>query len=184
MTTINDILNIADQVSLKITFDNNHIDIKHKLSIDDKSIWGVLFFFFGGCFLSIAPFIKSSDTTSKLLGITIGLFFIVLSFLSLIRQVGGRLKITGAEIIFRHNLKRTVIPLSRSLRVKMKTEKIKIRRIGALDSDFIIVSHYLKNGNKEITILKFQMDNTHADQAIKLGNEITQLINDRIRQAA
>ncbi len=61
---------------------------------------------------------------------------------------------------------------------------MKIRRVGTFGSDFIIITHYLKDANNEITILKFQMNNSYADDAKKVGNEITQLINSKIKQAA
>lgn len=183
MQTINnDIFDIAAQASLKITVDNNNVDIKHKFRLGDKSFWGVLFFFFGGCFLSIAPFIRTSETISKILGVTIGLLFLTLSILSLIRQVADRLKITDKEITFRYNLSRTTIPLSRHMTVEMKTEIMKIRRVGTFGSDFIVVSYYLQDLNNEIPILQFQMDNFYADKARKLGNGITQIVNDKIRQ--
>src|SRR5688572_19221286 len=129
MKTINnDIFDIAGQAGFKITIDNNNVDIKHKLRLGDKSIWGVLFFFFGGSFLIVAPFIKTSDTTSKVLGITIGFLLLTFSILTLIRQVADRLKITDTEITFRYNLCQTTIPLCRSMTVEMKTEIMKIRR--------------------------------------------------------
>jgi hypothetical protein len=183
MKTINnDIFDIATQASLEITVDNNIVDIKHKFRLGDKSTWGVLFFFFGGCFLSIAPFIRASETISKVFGVTIGLLFLILSILSLIRQVADRLKITDTEITFRYNLCRTIIPLSSGMTVEMRTEIMKIRRVGALGSDFLVVSYYLQDLNIEIPILKFQMANAYADKARKLGNGITQIINDKIRQ--
>jgi hypothetical protein len=178
----NNIFDIAAQACLKITIHNNNVDIKHKFRLGDKSILGVLFFFFGGSFLIIAPFIKTSDTTSKVIGITIGLLFLILSTFALIRQVADRLKITDTDITFRYNLRQTTIPLCRRMTVEMKTEIMKIRRVGTLGSDFIVVSHYLQDLNKEIPILKFQMDNFYADKAEKLGNGITQIINDKIRQ--
>ncbi|WP_346318960.1 hypothetical protein [Chitinophaga sp. YIM B06452] len=182
MQTINnEIFDIAAQASLKITVDNNNVDIKHKFRLGDKSFWGVLFFLFG-CFLIAAPFIKTSNTTSKVIGVTIGLLFLTLSILSLIRQAADSLKITGTEIKFRYNLRRTTIPLGRHMTVEMKTEIMKIRRFGTLGSDFIIISYYLQDLNSEIPILKFQMDNFYADKARKLGNGITQIVNDKIRQ--
>lgn len=176
----NDIFEIADQAGFKITIDNNSMDIKSKFRLGDKSILGVLFFFFGGSFLIVAPFIKTSGTTSKVVGITIGLLLLTSSILTLIRQITDRLKITDTEITFRHNLRQTTIPLCRSMTVKMKTEIMKIRRVGTLGSDFIIVSHYLQDLHNEIPILRFQMDNFYADKARKLGNGITQIINDKI----
>jgi hypothetical protein len=181
-TIINDIFDIADQAGFKITIDNNNVEIKHKLRLGDKSILGVLFFFFGGAFLIIAPFIKTSDTTSKVIGITIGFLFLILSILTLIRQVADRLKITDTDITFRYNLCQTTIPLCRRMTVVMKTEIMKIRRVGTLGSNFIVVSHYLQDLNNEIPILKFQMDNCYADNARKLGIGITQIVNDKIRQ--
>lgn len=178
----NNIVEIAAQASLKIIVDNNNVYIKHKFRLGDNSFLGVLIFFFGGCFLSVAPFIKSSETITKVLGVTIGLLFLTLSILSLIRQVADSLKITDTEITFRYNLSRTTILLRRHMTVEMKTEIIKIRRFGTSGSDFIVVSCYLQDFKNEIPILKFQMDNCHADKARKLGNGIAQMINEKIRK--
>lgn len=177
-----DILEIANQASLKILADAKTVDIKHTFRLDDKSIWGVLFFLIGGIFISVLPFAKTSDTTSKVLGIVIGLFLVVLSIFTLIRQVSDRLTISDTFIKIQHNLKRTTIPISRNMKIKMKTEIMKVKRIGTLGSDFIIVSHYLHDSNNETPVLRFQMDKSNSDKAIKLGNEITQAINQKFRQ--
>lgn len=183
MTTINnDILKIANQVCLKILADDKVVYIKHKFCICNKSILGVLFFLLGGVFLIITPFIKTSDTTSKIIGIVLGLLLSILSILTLIRQVIDGLQIKDNILTFRHNLKLTTIHLNGSIKIKMRTEIIKIRRVGTLGSDFIIITHFLQDSNKEIPILKFQMDNANADNAKKLGNELTRIINAKLRQ--
>jgi hypothetical protein len=183
LTTINDdILKIANQACLKILADDKLVEIKHKFRFGDKSNLGVMFFLFGGLFLIIAPFIKTSDTTTKIIGIVLGLLLVVFSILTVIRQVADGLQIKDHKITFRHNLKQTIIPLSGNLKIKMKTEVMKIRRVGTLGSDFIIVTHYLQDHNIETPILKFQMDNENADNAKKLGNELSRIINAKFRQ--
>lgn len=150
--------------------------------MDNKSIWGVLLFLIGGAFFIIAPFINTSDTTSKTLGIVIGLSFFTISILTLIRQVTDRLKITDREITFRYNLKTSSILIDRNFKIKMKTEIMEINRVGTIGSTFIFVTHYLNTTDKEIPILKFQMNNSNADKALMLGNEITRIINDKFRK--
>ncbi|MFT3846955.1 MAG: hypothetical protein QM725_18000 [Lacibacter sp.] len=145
----------------------------------DKSTLGVIFFLLGGLFLIIAPFIVTSDTKTKLIGIAIGLLLVIISILTLTRQFADGLQIKDNIIKFRHNLKRTIIPLSGNIKINMKTEVMKIRRIGTLGSDIVIITHFLQEQNKETPIFKFQMDN--ADNAKKLGNEITRLINAKIQ---
>ncbi|MBK9564101.1 MAG: hypothetical protein IPO37_02535 [Saprospiraceae bacterium] len=183
LTTIkNDILKIANQACLTILVDGKTVEIKHKFRLGDKSNLGVIFFLLGGLFLISAPFIKASDTTTKIIGITLGLLLDVFSILTLIRQVADGLQIKDHIITFRHNLRQTIIPLSGNLKIKMKTEVMKIRRVGTLGSDFIIVTHYLQDHNIETQILKFQMDNSNADDAKKLGNELTRIINEKFQQ--
>jgi len=182
LTTINeDILKIANQASLKILADDKVVDIKHKFRIADKSNLGILFFLLGGLFLIVISFIKTSDNTSKIIGIALGFLLLVLSILTLIRQVTDGLEIKDNILTFRHNLKRTTIPLNESKKIKMKTEIMKVRRVGTLGSDFIIITHFLQDYNKETLILKFQMDNANADIAKKLGNELTRIINAKFR---
>lgn len=178
----NDILEIANQASLKILADAKTVDIKRKFSLGDKSIWGVLFFLFGGIFLGVLPFAKTSDTTSKVLGVVIGLFLVVLSILTLIRQASDRLTVSNTFIKIRHNLKGTTIPINGNMKIKMKTEIMKIKRVGTFGSDFIIISHYLHDSNNETLVLRFEMNKSNSDKAIKLGNEITQAINEKLQQ--
>ena len=181
MITINDdILKIADQACLKILANEKVLDIKHKFRLADKSTLGVLFFLLGGVFLIVAPFIKTSDTTSKIIGTVLGLLLLILSILTFIRQVSDGLKIKAGVLTFRHNLKQTNIPLNGHVKIKMKTETMKIRRVGTLGSDFIIVTHFLQDQNKKTPILKFQMDYANADNAKELGNELTRIINAKI----
>ena len=183
LTIINDdIQKISNQACLTILADDKTLEIKHKLRLGDKSNLGVVFFLFGGLFLIIAPFIKTSDSTTKIVGIILGLLLVVFSILTLIKQVCDGLQIKNQIVIFRHNLKRTTIPLNTNLKVKMKTEVMKIRRVGSLGSDFIIVTHFLQDHNIETPILKFQMDKANADNAKKLGNELTKIINGKFRQ--
>lgn len=177
-----EILDIASQASLKILADDKILTIKHKFRFGDKSIWGVPFFFCGGIFLTAAPFIKTSDTTSKILGIVIGLALFTLSLFTFIRQFADKLKITDREIIFHYKLKLTSMPIDKSLRIIMKTEIMKISRVGAMSSTFILVTHYLQTLNNEIPILNFQMNNSNAQKAMKLGNEITRICNKKLQQ--
>lgn len=179
---INDeIFDIANQASLKITADKN-VDIKHIFRLRDKGIWGTLISFSGGVFFCTIPFIKTADIASKIIGIAFGLLFLILSILALIRQFVDRLKITDTEVTFRYNLKRTTIPFSRSMKITMKTEIMHIGRVGTLGSDFIIVSHHLQDFNQEILILKFSMNYLHADKARTLGDGITRILNDKIQK--
>ncbi|MCE2962847.1 MAG: hypothetical protein LW842_06665 [Sphingobacteriales bacterium] len=62
----------------------------------------------------------------------------------------------------------------------MKTEIMEIRRPSSLGSDFIIVSLFLLDRNKETTILQFQMENSYSYNAIKLGKELSRIINDKL----
>lgn len=176
-----DIFDIANQAGLRISADDKIVDIKHKFCLGDKSTWGILFFLCGGIFLTVIPFIKTLDTTSKILGIAIGLLLLGLSILTLLRLVADGLTIKDDVITFRHNLNKNILPLSTNMKIKMKTETLKIRRVATLGSEFILVTHYLQHLSKEIPILKFQMDCKNADNAKKLGTEITRIINDKIR---
>lgn len=176
-----EILEIATHANLNIIADDKNVEIKHKLRLADKSIWGILFFLCGGFLLIILPFIKTSHTTTKISGIVIGLLLVALSILTLIRQFTDGLKIKDNTFSFRYNLKKTTLPLIRSMEIKMRTETIKIKRVGRIGTDFIVVTHFLQDLNNEIIILKFQMDNLYAENARRLGNEITRIINEKFR---
>jgi len=178
-----EILKIANQASLQIMADNKTVNIKQIFRLGDKSIWGVLFFFCGGVFFMAAPFVKTSDTTSKTLGIVIGFLFLLLSIMTLIRQGVDSLKIADGEISFRYNLKYCSFRIDKRMKVKMETEIVKIRSVGTLGSDFILVTHYLLDSNSKIPILNYHMEKTNSEKAIKLGNEINQIINEKLQQS-
>ena len=171
-----DIINIAKQACLKILVDDKVVVIKHKFRLRDKSTLGVIFFLFGGLFLIIAPFIMTSDNSSNFIVIVMGLILIILSILTLIRQVTDGLQIKDNIITFRHNLKKTIIPLSGNMKIKMKTEVCKARGGSEVGTDFIIITLFHKDLNKETSILRFSMDTEYADNAIKLGNELKRII--------
>lgn len=176
-----DLLKTAKQACLNIKIDDKLFEVKHKIRLLDKSTLGVVFFLFGGLFLTIAPFIKASDNTSKIIGIVLGLIITVLSIFTLIKQVSDRLQIKDNLIISRHNLKQSIFPFSDNIQIIMKTEVLKISRVGTLGSEYIYVTHYLFYQNKEIKIFTFHMDNSYAENAKKLGNELTRIIKARIR---
>ena len=106
----NDILEIANQASLKILTENKTFEIRHIFNLKDKSVVGILLFLLGGIFLIVIPFIKTSDTISKILGVTIGLFVAVFSILLIIRQISDKLKVSKTLIEVQRNLKRKAIP--------------------------------------------------------------------------
>lgn len=176
------IFEIANQANLKISADDKSVAIKHRLHINDKSIRGILLFLLGGVFFIVASCLLTSDTMNKTLGIIIGLLFVLSSVLVIIRQIFDGLTIENGVIKFRYNLKSAKIPLDSRLKVNMKTEVMKIRRVGSLGADFIIVTYFLQDLNKEIPVLQFQMDHIHADRANKLGSELTRILNATIQQ--
>lgn len=179
---INDeILESAKEVGLKISADGNIVNIRHKFYISDISTLSVLCFSFGGLFLMAVPFINTSDIISKIIGTILGSLLFILSILTLLRQVTDGLKIKDNILMIQYNLKRIVVPLSRDMRVKMRTEIIKIRRIGTLGSTFVLTTYYILYQDKEVQILRFQANNKFADNTTKLCNELTRIINDKFR---
>ena len=56
-------------------------------------------------------------------------------------------------------------------------------RPGACNSGLLqrtALFRHLQDQNKETPILKFQMDNANADNAKRLGNELTRIINAKV----
>lgn len=183
MTTISgDTVKIADQAFLKISADDKTVEIKHKLRLSDKSTLGILFFLFWAVCLIVVPYIKTSTDSSKFIGPLLGILLLGLSMLTLIRQANDGIKIRDGILTFRHNLKLKKIHLNGNVKVKMKTEIMRIRRVGTLGSNFIIVKHYIQDQQKEIPILTFQMDNANAGNAKKLGDDLTRIINAKFGQ--
>lgn len=179
-----DILAIANQAGLKISVNDSTVDIRHKYRVGDRSNWGVLLLLPGGIFLMLASFLKTSGNVSKIAGIAIGLLFFIMSVLTLIRQVADRLTIKNQQISFRYNLRAASVLPGPGMKIKMETEISEISRVGSLGSTFISARFYLQTINKEIPVFKFQMNNTDAAKAIRLGKEITRIINERLQQLA
>jgi hypothetical protein len=180
---INDeILKITKQAFIEILTEGNDLELRHKFRLNDKSTLGILLFLLGGVFLLVITFVKSADTTSKIIGTSFGLLLLFLSILTLIRQFTDGLKIKDGILIFRYNIKKRTIHLNGDMKIKMKIELMKISRVGTLGSDFIYVSHYLQDQKEEIPIFKFSMENTNAESAKKLGNELTRIINSKFKQ--
>ena len=176
-----DIIKIANHANLKISYDARMLYINHKLNFKDKSIKSIGFFLLGGIFLIIIPFVKSSDTTSKFLGIFIGLLFLILSIITIIRQSSDHVKVFHGNISFQYNLKKFSVPINKSFKIKMKTENITINRASSpFSSTFILVTHYLQTTDKEMALLNFQLENSEIDNAYKLGNKITNLLSERL----
>lgn len=181
LTELNEeILIIAKQACLKIVANDKVVEIKHQFSLRNKSNFGVLLFLFGGVFLFLFPIIKSSTGVSNYIVQGLGLFFIVLSILSLIRQISDGIIIKNGILKVRFNLKTTTISMNKELKVKMRLEIMKIRRVGTSGTDFIIIKHFLLDQNKEIPIFSFQMENTNSNNAQKLGKKVSSIINSRL----
>lgn len=176
MTELNEeILKIAKQACLKIVADDKFVKIKHKFRLRNKSNFGLLLFLFGGVFLILIPVFKSSTETSKYIAPGLGLFFIVLSILTLIRQISDGIIIKDGNLKVRFNLKTTTISMNKELKVKMRLEIMKIRR-----TDFITIKHFLQDQNKEIPILSFHMEKTNSNNAQILGKKVSSIINSRL----
>ena len=176
LTELNEeILKIAKQACLKIVADDKVVKIKHKFRLRNKSNFGLLLFLFGGVFLILIPVFKSSTETSKYIAPGLGLFFIVLSILTLIRQISDGIIIKDGNLKVRFNLKTTTISMNKELKVKMRLEIMKIRR-----TDFIIIKHFLQDQNKEIPILSFHMEKTNSNNAQILGKKVSSIINSRL----
>lgn len=177
-----ELLPLTKQACLKISATDNGVDIKHTFRLGNQSTLGVIFILFGGLFLIIVPFIKSSDTTSKIIGIALGGLLLMFSIFTLIRQVSDRLQIKDKTLTFRYDLKRTTILVSSSMKINTKIAVIKPILPPRLGAGFITVTFFLNHPQQSTPILKFQMDNKYANDAKKLGSKLTQIINSKCQQ--
>ncbi len=175
-----DILKIAKDAGVRIYADSKTVSINQKLNLKNKSIWGVIFFLCGGIFLIFMPFIKSSDLTTKIIGVIIGLFILILSVLTIIRQTADKVFIKNKNISFRYNLKLSSIKIDKNIKVIMKTNFLTIESNRGFPSTFIIIKHFLKTTDKEIPIFNFQMNKSETEKALKLGNKIIEIMNEKL----
>lgn len=169
------LLEIANRANLKVTQSETTVSIQQQLRFRDKSIFGVVLFFLFGILLIVLTMIKKMDATSGYVMIAIGVFIMVLSVLTLIRQAIDFVSITDNHILVRHNLRYSSFPITSASKIEIRTEKMDVRR-----STFYNVSLYLPMDGKELRILTFNMDYTEAEKATKLGRAIKNMLNDKI----
>jgi len=171
----NDIAEIANRASIRIVAEEKNLSFRHELKWSDSAIVGIVILFCGGIFLGAVPFIKTSDTFSKVGGLLIGALFVVASIMTLVKITKDYFSISGNRIAFRYNLRPTVLVADGSLKAKMRVHAIRSRR-----SKFIIVSHYLQAPGREFIIFRYQMRQSEESDARKLGNAMTELLNGRL----
>jgi len=170
-----ELLEMANRASIKIVAEEESLSFRHELKWNDSAIFGIVILFCGGIFLGVVPFIKTSDTFSKVGGILIGSLFIVASVMTLIKITKDHFSISGNHIAFRYNLRSSLLVANGNLKAKMRVHAIRSRR-----SKFIIVSHYLQAPDKEFIIFRYQMKQSEESEARKLGNAMTELLNGRL----
>lgn len=176
-----EILKIAKKAHITVVNDQSVLKIRHQLSWKDKSFWGILIFLFAGIFFIVIPFIKNSDTTSQIIGIVIGAFFLLAGIATLIRNFYDGLTISDDKIFFRYNLKSTTKLIGTHFKIKMRTEIIKNRRAGVLGTEFIVLTYYLQEVQTELPVFYFQMENKHYEKALLLGTELMRITNLRLK---
>jgi hypothetical protein len=142
-----DIIKIANQANLKISLDDQMISINQKIYFTDKLSWGLAFFFLGGICFILFPFIKSSDMTSTFLSVSTGLFFLIGSVMTIIRQASDSVQINDGKITFRYNLKKDSVHIDKTLKIKMKIELISISRVNAPRSSTFVEYYPLFTNN-------------------------------------
>jgi hypothetical protein len=178
----NHIADLAKNAGITLSDDGNVIYIRHNYSFSDRSNWGVLWFLFGGLFFIMAPFIKHSGILSTYIGVTLGTLLVILSIMTLVRQMTDGLQIKDNILTIQYHLKRRSIILDDRITIKMNTKVMKVNRVGSMGSEFIVITHLIEDQYKEIPVFSFQMDNIWADNAKQLGNELTRIIKAHIRQ--
>lgn len=172
-----DILNIAKQACLKISADEKSLGIRHTLRMGNESGWGVFLIVCGGVFFILVPFICESDTDSKLIFPVLGGVVLVFSFVSLLGEVIDGIKIENNAIRFRYGLIRTTIPLSENMKVAAKWDTRESK-----NEKRIVITHFIQYDNKEEPILEFILDVRKYQEAKQLGEELTKMLNAKIRQ--
>ena len=170
-----ELLEIANRASVKIMDEEGGLSFRHELKWNDSPVFGIMILLCGGVFMTVVPFIKTSDTFSKIGGLTIGSLFIIASILTLIKITRDYFSISGNHIAFRYNLRSSLLVANGTLKVKMRVHAIRSRR-----SKFVIVSLYLQAPDKELIIFRYQMKQSEEQEARKLGNAMAELLDKRL----
>lgn len=173
---------MADEACLTVLVDEHVVVIQKRLKLKDSSTLGVFLLGLMGAGLMLIPWIASSNMTSRVIGLMIGLFMLLGAVLTLIREVTDKVIIKDKQVLFCYNLKRTTIPIEPNMRVYTQTKRRHISRADTISKEFIELTLVLMHHNKELPVLRFQMDVSNADNASRLGNELAHIINARLCQ--
>lgn len=176
MNLENNLLDTANQSSVKVTHSDTAVTLQQQLRLDDKSTLGVVLFLMLGILLIVLTTIKKMELTSAFALIVAGIFIILLSVVTLIRQSMDFVRISEGRIDLRHNLRYTSLPIKSTSRIEMRTEIMEVRR-----SAFYHVSFYVHHDDKERRIFTFHMDNSEAEKTAQLGRALKNILNEKIR---
>lgn len=181
-TLSDDLRLMADEACLTVLVDEHVVAIQKRLKLKDSSTLGVVLLGLMGAGIMLIPWIASSNMTSRVIVLMIGLLMLLGAVLTLIREATDKVIIKNKQVLFCYNLKRNTIPIEPNMRVYTQTKRRHISRVGTLSTGFIELTLLLKHHNKELPVLRFQMDVSNADNASRLGNELAHIINARLSQ--
>ena len=175
-----EILEIADQAFLDILSRKDILIIKHKFSLKNSWYWFHYLCLIAGLFILATYFFNNSRENLTNFHLVLGLLFTLYSTLALLIKYSDEVVIENKIIKIQYNLKRSVFYLSSEKKIIMKTKVIKANPFtGVYGYDYFNITHFIQDKNTEIPIFCFEMINEKAEIAIKLANQLTQLINEK-----
>lgn len=168
---------LAKKASIQILYKGDEVIIKNVFDINNKSNIGVLLLLLGGAFLTYIGIVNSGSIVIKSIFVLLGAFMFVAFLWVFIAQFIDRIIITNTHIEAVYKLKKTVWGRSGDLTATMKSERVIVKTVLGPKSFFRVVHIDIKSGGNNTRIFTFQIGNSDASEADKLGNELAQLIN-------
>lgn len=172
----NDFYSTCEKAHIKIKFLNNSVLIKHKMNF--KSNIASILFFIGGINLILIPILKNNSEHSINSKIILGVIFIIFSLIYFIQLSRTKLFLDQKGLCFVSNFqKEKFIPMNDLQSIKMETTISKTR-----NSRLITTTLYAYKSDKKEVLFNFVMNDSQNQEAIHLGCELKQIINNYINQ--
>ncbi|MEO1050721.1 MAG: hypothetical protein AAFX87_08840 [Bacteroidota bacterium] len=169
-------------VGIKVNDSHNTLTIRTVFNPFNKFGLGSLFFLILGLTVGVLSITHSKEYFSLIIGGILGFGIGTVALLSILSELTSYFKISGNNLELRNRLKLKTERITNDHKVKMKTrtEFVKLKSQPGSGSYFRIVELYISNGTDEKLIIDFQTDEKDAHIANQLGNNISSLVKSRI----
>ena len=170
-------------MGIKVSDSHGILTVRTLFNPLNKFGFGILLFLIGGFTIGVLAITHSNDFISLIAGGILGFGIGVVALLSILSKLTSYFKISGNYLEIRNRLKLKTEKITSDYKVKMKTrsEFVKMKSQPGSGSYFRIVEIYISNGTNEQLIIDFETDVKNASIANQLGSHITSIVKSKIK---